>query len=332
MSLGAIYNELRGALSTKIPADQHPAPAFAKISKHFDTLEAAKVKIPALIEGLICLYALPSRYENIAQMLVQATSADNMGIGAVREAVTTAWDQSQGKKPEKLGAHKISAVKRKPGDPSFSSQQQQRPQGSSSNARDGKRCPYRGKRAGKKRQGQNHDHHHAHDVLIASTVSLPPPTIAHVLDIAPTGSKTRTVKEQGPFHPPPSADTSHYNNKRIKKAFKLARDLDISPTEEDIKVLDALVGQVDPDPDIDMEDADSVASSRASERARFEGVARADDAADSDHDDNQSIDWGSDKDQGETVSLGDKEDLDRTIAEAAGFDQNAFIDEHYSAA
>ncbi|EPQ55124.1 hypothetical protein GLOTRDRAFT_14212, partial [Gloeophyllum trabeum ATCC 11539] len=162
MSLGAIYNELRGALSTKIPADQHPAPAFAKISKHFDTLEAAKVKIPALIEGLICLYALPSRYENIAQMLVQATSADNMGIGAVREAVTTAWDQSQGKKPEKLGAHKISAVKRKPGDPSFSSQQQQRPQGSSSNARDGKRCPYRGKRAGKKRQGQNHDHHHAH--------------------------------------------------------------------------------------------------------------------------------------------------------------------------
>ncbi|EPQ49985.1 hypothetical protein GLOTRDRAFT_15289, partial [Gloeophyllum trabeum ATCC 11539] len=84
---------LRGALSTKIPADQHPAPAFTKISKHFDTLEAAKVKIPTLIEGLICLYALPSRYENIAQMLVQATSADNMGIGAVREAVTTAWDQ-----------------------------------------------------------------------------------------------------------------------------------------------------------------------------------------------------------------------------------------------
>ncbi|EPQ57717.1 kinase-like protein, partial [Gloeophyllum trabeum ATCC 11539] len=123
----------------------HPAPAFAKISKHFDTLEAAKVKIPTLIEGLICLYALPSRYENIAQMLVQATSADNMGIGAVREAVTTAWDQSQGKKPEKLGAHKISAVKRKPGDPSFSSQQQQRPQGSSGNARDGKRRPYRGK-------------------------------------------------------------------------------------------------------------------------------------------------------------------------------------------
>ncbi|EPQ61303.1 hypothetical protein GLOTRDRAFT_30792 [Gloeophyllum trabeum ATCC 11539] len=160
---------LRGALSTKIPADQHPAPAFAKISKHFDTLEAAKVKIPMVIQSLICLYALPSRYENIAQMLVQATSADNMSIGAVREAVTTAWDQSQGKKPEKLGAHKISAVKRKPGDPSFSSQQQQRPQGSSSNARDGKKRPYRSKRAGKKRQGQNHDHHHAHDVLIAST-------------------------------------------------------------------------------------------------------------------------------------------------------------------
>ncbi|EPQ57798.1 hypothetical protein GLOTRDRAFT_126286 [Gloeophyllum trabeum ATCC 11539] len=35
---------------------------------------------------------------------------------------------------------------------------------------------------------------------------------------------------------------------------------------------------------------------------------------------------------GETVSLGDEEDLDRTIAEAAGFDQKAFIDEHYSAA
>ncbi|EPQ57797.1 hypothetical protein GLOTRDRAFT_126285 [Gloeophyllum trabeum ATCC 11539] len=237
-----------------------------------------------------------------------------MDIDKVREAVVTAWEQSQNKKTTQLGAHKISAVKRKPGDPSFSSQQQQRPQGSSSNARDGKKRPYRGKRAGKKRQGQNHDHHHAHDVLIASTVSLPPPTIAHVLDIAPIGSKTRTVKEQGPFHPPPSADTSHYNNKRIKKAFKLARDLDISPTEEDIKVLDALVGQVDPDPDVDMEDANSVTSSRA------------------DHDDNQSIDWGSDKDQGETVSLGDEEDLDRTIAEAAGFDQKAFIDEHYSAA
>ncbi|EPQ52695.1 hypothetical protein GLOTRDRAFT_46972, partial [Gloeophyllum trabeum ATCC 11539] len=84
---------LRGALLTKIPVDQHPAPAFAKISKHFNTLEAAKVKIPTLIQSLICLYALPSRYENIAQMLVQATSADNMSIGTVQEAVTTTWDQ-----------------------------------------------------------------------------------------------------------------------------------------------------------------------------------------------------------------------------------------------
>ncbi|EPQ49872.1 hypothetical protein GLOTRDRAFT_134514 [Gloeophyllum trabeum ATCC 11539] len=50
----------------------------------------------------------------------------------------------------------------------------------------------------------------------------------------------------------------------------------------------------------------------------------------SNHDNNQSIDWGSDKDQGETVSLGDEENLDCTIAEAAGFDQNTFIDEHYS--
>ncbi|EPQ49995.1 hypothetical protein GLOTRDRAFT_134362 [Gloeophyllum trabeum ATCC 11539] len=255
-----------------------------------------------------------------------------MDIDKVREAVVTAWEQSQNKKTAQLGAHKISAVKRKPGDPSFSSQQQQHPQGSSSNARDGKKHPYRGKRAGKKRQGQNHDHHHAHDVLIALTISLPPPTIAHVLDIAPSGSKTWTVKEQGPFHLPPSADTSHYNNKHIKKSFKLARDLDISPTEEDIKVLDALIGQVNPDPDVNMDDVNSVASSCASKRAHFEGVAHADDAADSNHDDNQSIDWGSDKDQGETVSLGDEEDLDRTIAEAAGFDQNAFIDEHYSAA
>ncbi|EPQ49984.1 hypothetical protein GLOTRDRAFT_51241, partial [Gloeophyllum trabeum ATCC 11539] len=126
-SLASIYNELRGALTTRIPADQHPAPAFAKITKHFNALASENQTIPNCLQGLICLNALPPRYDS-------------------------------------LGAHKISAVKRKPGDPSFSSQQQQRPQGSSSNARDGKKRPYRGKRAGKKRQGQNHDHHHAHDV------------------------------------------------------------------------------------------------------------------------------------------------------------------------
>ncbi|EPQ49917.1 hypothetical protein GLOTRDRAFT_134465 [Gloeophyllum trabeum ATCC 11539] len=71
-------------------------------------------------------------------------------------------------------------------------------------------------------------------------------------------------------------------------------DLNISPTEEDIKVLDALVRQVDPDPDVDMEDTESITSSHASKHARIEEVTRADVAADSNQDDNQSIDWGSD--------------------------------------
>ncbi|EPQ61320.1 hypothetical protein GLOTRDRAFT_13098, partial [Gloeophyllum trabeum ATCC 11539] len=150
-------------LSFTIPADQHPAPAFAKITKHFNALASESQTIPNCLQGLICLNALPPRYDSVVQVLVQG-STSTMDIDKVREAVVTAWEQSQNKKTTQLGAHKISAVKRKPGDPSFSLQQQQRPQGSSSNARDGKRRPYRGKRAGKKRQGQNHDHHHAHDV------------------------------------------------------------------------------------------------------------------------------------------------------------------------
>ncbi|EPQ54122.1 hypothetical protein GLOTRDRAFT_130507 [Gloeophyllum trabeum ATCC 11539] len=221
-SLASIYNKLCGALTTKIPADQHPAPAFAKIAKHFNVLASEKMIIPNCLQGLVCLNALPLWYDSLIQVLVQKLTS-TMDIDNVREAVVTAWEQAQNKKTTQLGAHKISAVKHKLGDPSFALQQQQHPQGSSSNARDGKKCPYYGKRTGKKHQGHNHDHHHAHDVLITLTVSLPPTTIAHVLNITPTGSRTRTVKEQGPFHPPPSADSHHYNNKWIKKAFKLTQ-------------------------------------------------------------------------------------------------------------
>ncbi|EPQ49983.1 hypothetical protein GLOTRDRAFT_51244, partial [Gloeophyllum trabeum ATCC 11539] len=62
-SLASIYNELRGAQT-----------------------------IPNCLQGLICLNALPPRYDSVVQVLVQG-STSTMDIDKVREAVVTAWEQ-----------------------------------------------------------------------------------------------------------------------------------------------------------------------------------------------------------------------------------------------
>ncbi|TFK54793.1 hypothetical protein OE88DRAFT_1613202, partial [Heliocybe sulcata] len=68
MSIAAIYNELKAALGLKIPTNEHPAAAFAKLNQHFDKLSEAKQEIPSLLQVLIALHAAPPRYDSVVQV------------------------------------------------------------------------------------------------------------------------------------------------------------------------------------------------------------------------------------------------------------------------
>ncbi|EPQ52812.1 hypothetical protein GLOTRDRAFT_17699, partial [Gloeophyllum trabeum ATCC 11539] len=59
---------------------------------HFNALASEKQTIPDCLQGLICLNALPPRYDSLVQVLVQG-STSTMDIDKVQEAVVTAWEQ-----------------------------------------------------------------------------------------------------------------------------------------------------------------------------------------------------------------------------------------------
>lgn len=187
LNAATIYAEFKAAINVRVPADQHPAPYIIKMTEHFEKLEENKVDIPVALRAMIALNVLPSRYDGVAQMILQtAKSATSLTVAEVRGAVTLAFEQSAGKKApssQPHGANKISAVKRKNGDPSFRQQQQQQPapsgSGSSGAQNNGggnaqKKKSSRGKCGGKKFHQQDGQAHQASAPQFASSASLPP--------------------------------------------------------------------------------------------------------------------------------------------------------------
>ncbi|KAH9910717.1 uncharacterized protein B0H18DRAFT_1129644 [Fomitopsis serialis] len=151
-------------------------------------------------------------------------------------------------------------------------------------------------RAQKDGGGHSNGHDHAH---IASQASVAGPSTSHVVDIAPSGSKVRTVEMRAP----------------------LAEEVDVSPTVEHLKTLTQVV-----DNSAQIEDYLSDTESRASKRARLSDddddmAVRIDEvnAGYNSYDDGtwaetqEPLNWGSDDEEVD-------ENVDEDIAMAAGLD------------
>ena len=175
------FSFFKAAIGISIPQNEHPAAAISKIIGNLDELESTGIKIPTTLRALMILGAAPARYNAAVQATLNAYELKDMTTQNAHDALVASWESS--KNSGQSSAQKISAIKQRKGNPSFS--QQQRPSGSSSagqkdgddkgkgKATEGGFTP-RGKRGGKNRGKAHKKHHHdAAEMHIADTASIP---------------------------------------------------------------------------------------------------------------------------------------------------------------
>ncbi|KAF5364794.1 hypothetical protein D9758_009329 [Tetrapyrgos nigripes] len=238
--VSAVYTDFKHATSIIIPNDANPSAAVELIRMHFDRVSTAGIptdttdssspnisltKIPNFLIVMFIISRLPPRYEYLINQYTQCSisQTDNQNLDELQSEIVNIWESRQGALKGKAHANRLSAVKRKDGNPSFQQQQQQRPSGSSSGANGdnkgkgkgkgkGKAHFRRGGRAGKneqaKRQGQAH--------LVHGDMS----PMMHTVTFVDT---------------PAAVDT------RTKRAIKLARDIGAKPSGETVAALEDVV-------------------------------------------------------------------------------------------
>jgi hypothetical protein len=201
-TLANAYVEFKGILDTRIPEDQSPAPALAKIQAHLERLAEFHVKLDDYIYLMLMVNKTPGYAQTQASILVMSQEMVDTSLSSTPDSkkpkpleyaktLEASWEQRRlrsgnGRRTE--NANRITTVKNKGKDPQFNQQQrqggqqqqqqQQRQQGqqqqqqaggSSGNGQNGKK-KRRGKRAGKSQED-----HHDHSNIAAPTFVPPPP-------------------------------------------------------------------------------------------------------------------------------------------------------------
>ncbi|TFY60406.1 hypothetical protein EVJ58_g5173 [Rhodofomes roseus] len=244
-----VYKEFRTAINAQIPPNEHPNPTFANITAAFDKLAGKGINIPA---PLRVLNALPSWYDTVVTTILQAKELTEMKINYVWESVVIAYEQGGKQASSSQSVKKISAVKRKHGEPNFNQQQQRQDGSSSSGAKEGQG---KGKVKSCANQGDHTDSAH-----LASQALIVGPTTSKVVEIAPLGSKSHTVTTC-------PAKTGHSKNAHqwLKSALELTKDINVPGTSQHLTTLAEVV---DNSARIKEYLSDSESESRASKRSR----------------------------------------------------------------
>ncbi|GJE98551.1 hypothetical protein PsYK624_147830 [Phanerochaete sordida] len=269
--LAAIFADLKAALEVTIPATSNPQPAIQKMNEHFNRLAGHEVKLPDFVHGMLLAMKAPAYAEFVVQLVSQVDTVDEVSPHGIGQAIVNAWEQRQGRRKETPHASRVTAIKRKPGDPTFRQQQsqQQRPQGQQQ--RDAYVKTKRGKRGGKAQRERTNDHAHFASAATASVaLSEPRPSLASriegIRDIAPSGSQ----------YP------------RLKRAMELGKSLGVRNTAERLRTLEQVVDDMESAPP--SKRAKSVSDDERVEWASTSVDADAEDAVslagDSDYEDN----------------------------------------------
>ena len=206
------------------------------MSTAFQRLTAAHVTIPGPIQAMIALSALPQKWEVLVPVITQTNELERLSLGDVHEAIVAQWQTeasrhsgNKDKKPQHT--NKLSNVKHKRSDPSFSNQQQGNNQQQQQQNGD-KPCQC-GKRSGKgKGKGKSDGHTHAHISHIANVASIAPPTTSTVVQMGPSGIQKRTIT----FTAPKECIPGPY--KALNEALDTTDTEGITPTIQTVKTLE----------------------------------------------------------------------------------------------
>ena len=125
--LAAIFAEFKSAIELNVPASQNPQTAIQKLNEHFERLTGYGVTFPTFVYGMLLASKAPTYADVVIQMIAQTTEVDKVDAKAIGQAMVNSREQKQGRRKETPTASKaarITAIKRKPGEPNFNKQQQ----------------------------------------------------------------------------------------------------------------------------------------------------------------------------------------------------------------
>src|SRR6266702_908459 len=259
VSMPCIYKDFKEAISIHFNPNQHPMPQFEKMAATFARLGAVTVgtgvnqttlAITPQLQALIALSTLPAKWENLIPIICAGVAIADLKLDDVASQVIGQFETKTNCGQHKAAqaaqsAHKISAVKRKRGDPRFTkqgNQQQCQQQPSTSSGPSNQQQPHRqrggrgsekGKGKGKQRDGAPQ---HSH---FASVAALAPPTTHKVLHIGSSGSSVRMESEASPIE----KSSSFYPS--VKKARTLTERMDVPATIQTIKTLEERFADID---------------------------------------------------------------------------------------
>jgi hypothetical protein len=107
-SIPSIYRDLKEAISVHINPNQHPGPQFDWMTAAFGLMSATsigprrmKVDISELLQGLIVMAAIPTKWENLIPIICNGYEIHDLDIGIVRDVLVT-----QNENETNCGAHK----------------------------------------------------------------------------------------------------------------------------------------------------------------------------------------------------------------------------------
>jgi hypothetical protein len=335
-TLANAYIEFKSILNTRIPEDQSPGPALAKIQAHIERLSNFHVDLDNYIYLMLLVNKTPGYAQTQASILVMSqeiVDTTDTSISADKhpkpldyaKTLEALWEQrrlrsSNGCRTE--NANRITAVKNKGKDPQFNQQQQQRQQGqqqqqqasgSSGNSQNGKK-KRRGKRAGK-----NQEDHHDHSNIAAPTFVSPPPAPLtppkRPLESRIEGDRPLALKSKGQFP-------------RFQQAMDLLLEMGVPRNFERIRALEEVVNAAHRGKGKHCDEFEQGSLSHPSKRARMTSPLEA------------HIDWAeeveaqiaaevSDKEREPAVSLGNS-DVEDDLLDSIGYYEEGGSNEYIS--
>ena len=255
-SIPTIYRDLKEAISIRFDANKHPGPQLDRMVAAFNgisqTITARSITVDltinSVMQGMIAMAAIPPKWEHLVSIICANNDAAELDIETVREAIVTQYENETN-----CGGHKganttqkLSAIKRKRGNPRFSQQERpQQPQASPSNPNQQQSFRQRGSRGNKGRGGKPNkgkkraDHSHVASVaafaapIFTKDVALPPPSSSTITSFGPSGSTvSRTVYQS----PPSQRVDGVYPS--VNQALSLLERMEVDPTIQRTKTLE----------------------------------------------------------------------------------------------
>ena len=176
-----------------------PRPQIEYLEGVYLKLAAQTIDIPGFIRAMSLLQALPLSWGVTAPIIQTALASGNITAITWLDAKNTIlcyWEAEQAKKGGSHMATKISAVKRKSGEPSFRNQKKKASESTGSGAGSAsgsgkkfhKRCGKRGGKAFPQAPGFGHVH-------FTNSASLPAPTEHSIMDYNPNGLIERVAHD-----------------------------------------------------------------------------------------------------------------------------------------